>query len=212
MKLRSEFIFAGLVATTSLMLVAALVRHATSDTPLVGTYELERPERDDLPPAPTLNEISLLDSIWVAGLPFPEKMTEDQKCLAEALYFEARGETVRGQIAVAEVILNRVDHSTFPDSVCDVIYQGSKNKNACQFSYACDGLPEEYSEAGAYERAQRVAAFLLEHGAWGFTNGAIYYHAHSVSPSWAKKMKPLANIGNHLFLGPDDPPSEESEG
>ena len=212
MNIRSEFIFAGLVSVTSLLLVAALVKHATSDTALVGTYRMERPERDDLPPTPTLNDVSLLDSIWVAGLPFPEKMTEDQKCLAEALYFEARGETVRGQIAVAEVILNRAEHSAFPDTVCDVVYQGSKNKNACQFSYACDGLPEEYSEARAYDRAQRIAAFLLNHGAWGFTQGAIYYHAHSVSPGWAKKMKPLANIGNHLFLGPHEQPEDDSEG
>ena len=169
-----------------------------------GDYSLTRPDRDDYLPLPEFDPANPLDRAWVDDLPLPKKISKRHACLAEAIYFEARGESVRGQIAVAEVILNRVAHEDFPDTVCGVIYQGSESGSACQFSYACDDLPEDFNESDAYQRSMRLAALLLRNAAWDMTGGAIYYHTHSVSPGWADKMKVLANIGNHLFLGPKE--------
>lgn len=122
------------------------------------------------------------------------------RCLSEALYFEARGETLRGQFAVAEVILNRKDSRAFPDTVCGVINQGTGGKKyACQFSYNCDGKAEVITERKAYERVAKVARIMLDGEARVLTKGATYYHTTSVSPSWARKFTQTALIGVHKF-------------
>ncbi len=186
-------------------LIFALWQDLAARTPReFGDYELVRPERDDYPALPEYDAANPLNEAWADDLPMPEKVDKKHECLAEAIYFEARGESVHGQIAVAEVILNRRAHPGFPDSVCGVIYQGSDSGNACQFSYACDDMPEDFNESDAYERSLRLAAMVLRSEAWDFTRGAIYYHTHAVSPDWAKQMKVLADIGNHLFLGPSE--------
>lgn len=121
-------------------------------------------------------------------------------CLSEALYFEARGESVRGQFAVAEVILNRVDSPKYPNSVCAVINQGTGKKYQCQFSYTCDGHKEVFNEAEARKNTQIIAAALLS-GAVPrvLTSGATHYHTKAVRPSWAKKFPRVATIGVHHF-------------
>ncbi len=121
------------------------------------------------------------------------------QCLAEALYFEARGENLAGQLAVAEVILNRADSNTFPDSICGVVGQGAHRKNACQFSYNCDGKAETISEPLAYERAGKLARMMVDGRARVLTGGAVYYHSDAVNPRWAKKMQKTAIIGDHIF-------------
>lgn len=125
------------------------------------------------------------------------------QCLTEALYFEARGETVKGQFAVAEVIMNRAESSDFPASVCGVVKQGAGGrKNRCQFSYACDGLPETMSEAEAVERAGKIARIIVDGGPRPLTKGATYYHAKWVSPRWSRKFARTATIGVHHFYKP----------
>jgi len=122
------------------------------------------------------------------------------RCLSEALYFEARGESVKGQFAVAEVILNRVDSRSFPDNVCGVVRQGTgRGKYACQFSYNCDGKSEVIKDHPAYQQVGKVAKIMLDGEARGLTKGATYYHATSVSPSWAGKFTKTAQIGDHKF-------------
>jgi hypothetical protein len=122
------------------------------------------------------------------------------QCLAEALYFEARGESVKGQFAVAEVILNRVDASSFPNSVCGVVGQGAGNgKYNCQFTYKCDGLAESISEPAAYDRVAKVARLMLDGEPRVLTRGATYYHTTAVSPSWSRKFTSTAQIGDHKF-------------
>ncbi len=121
------------------------------------------------------------------------------QCLTEALYFEARSETLEGQFAVGEVILNRVDSQKFPNSVCGVVGQGAPRLNKCQFSYNCDGKAEYFSEALAYARSGKLAKLLLDGRARVLTGGATYYHASSVSPSWARSFTKTAQIGKHIF-------------
>lgn len=121
------------------------------------------------------------------------------RCLSEALYFEARGETVRGQFAVAEVIMNRVASSAYPNSICRVINQGTGRKYACQFTYTCDGHPEVIHEKKAWARVGKVARAILDGAPRDLTKGAMYYHTKSVRPSWARKFQKTATIGVHYF-------------
>jgi spore germination cell wall hydrolase CwlJ-like protein len=120
-------------------------------------------------------------------------------CLSEALYFEARGESVKGQFAVAEVILNRVASSRFPDTVCAVIRQGTGRKYACQFTYTCDGIPERIHEPKAFERVGKIARIMLDGAPRNLTSGATFYHTTAVNPRWARKFRRTAKMGVHLF-------------
>lgn len=118
-------------------------------------------------------------------------------CLRKALYFEARGETLKGQYAVAEVILNRVDSPAYPDTVCAVV--GQRGSGSCQFSYVCDGHADKMREAAAVEVAGRIAAVMLAGGDRGLTEGATYFHSKAVYPSWANDFTRTASIGAHMF-------------
>lgn len=135
---------------------------------------------------------------WLAKQPKP-KLSEQASCLAEALYFEARGESVKGQFAVAEVIMNRVDSPAFPNSICGVIHQGTGRKYACQFTYTCDGYPEVINEKAAYARVAKVASLMAKGADRPLTQGATYYHTHGVSPKWSRKFARTASIGVHYF-------------
>ncbi len=134
----------------------------------------------------------------IDSLPKP-KATSEMKCLAEAIYFEARGEALEGQYAVGEVIINRVLSKDFPNSVCGVISEGATRLNACQFSYNCDGKLETITEKKIYERILKLSKMLLEPSARFLTNGATFYHSKLVSPSWSKKFIKTNEIGNHVF-------------
>ena len=131
-------------------------------------------------------------------LPKP-KTSSEMKCLAEAIYFEARGETIEGQYAVGEVIINRVLSNEFPNSVCGVISEGANRLNACQFSYNCDGKLETINEKKIYGRILKLSKILLEPSARFLTGGATFYHSKFVSPSWSKKFLKTNEIGNHVF-------------
>ncbi|AXC49998.1 cell wall hydrolase [Paracoccus suum] len=122
------------------------------------------------------------------------------KCLAEALYFEARGEPLAGQKAVAEVILNRRDSGRFPTSICGVVKQGGKG--GCQFSYHCGGANRAIREKSAYMRVKRVAEAALAGSPRNLTGGATYFHTPAVRPSWSKRFTRTARIGRHIFYRP----------
>ena len=155
-----------------------------------------------LPPAsergiPT-EPVVIYDDNFLASL--PTASGDDQwKCLAEALYFEARGESVRGLFAVGEVILNRVDNAAYPRSLCGVVNQGTGRRYACQFSYTCDGKSKAVHEQGAWERVGKVAKILLDGTPRDLTGGATHFHTHAVSPSWSRRFTRTATIGAHLF-------------
>lgn len=121
------------------------------------------------------------------------------RCLAEALYFEARSETLAGQFAVGEVILNRVDARNYPNTVCGVVSQGAHRLHRCQFSYNCDGKSEHFAEPVAFERAGKLADMMLQGAARVLTDGATHYHANNVDPRWASSLYFTAQIGSHSF-------------
>lgn len=124
---------------------------------------------------------------------------EQWRCLAEALYFEARGESLVGQVAVAEVILNRVEDENYPDSVCGVVQQGSGKQNACQFSFFCDGKPEEIANEEKFDELGRIAWVMLQGKPRVLTDNATFYHATSVKPRWVSKLVKTTRIGAHVF-------------
>ena len=121
------------------------------------------------------------------------------RCLTEALYFEARGEDMRGIFAVAEVILNRVDSLRFPATVCDVVNQGTGERYRCQFTYTCDGLAETVHEPRAWARVGKVARLMLDGGPRRLTSGATHYHTRAVDPRWASTFARVSTIGDHHF-------------
>ncbi len=120
-------------------------------------------------------------------------------CLTEALYFEARGESVEGMFAVAEVILNRVDGNVYPDTICAVVNQGTGEKFRCQFTYTCDGRAETIHEPAAYERVGKVARIMMDGGPRTLTGGATYYHTKAVRPRWSRVFDRTATIDDHHF-------------
>jgi spore germination cell wall hydrolase CwlJ-like protein len=120
-------------------------------------------------------------------------------CLAQAVYFEARGESPRGQQAVATVIMNRVKNPNFPKTVCAVVYQGSTHRNGCQFSFACDGLAERVVERTAWDRARSVAARVLSGAVLRDIGSATHFHTTAVTPDWGSRMLRVAQVGLHVF-------------
>ena len=133
------------------------------------------------------------------SLPTPAaaNSASELKCLADTLYFEARGESTSGQKAVAEVILNRRDSGQFPETVCGVVKQGSSK--GCQFSYNCGGKTRAIREKAAYARVHKVAQAALAGAPRDLTNGATYFHTTAVSPSWSRKFTRTTKIGSHIF-------------
>ena len=124
----------------------------------------------------------------------------EENCLARAVYFESRSESDLGQLAVAKVILNRVKSPEYPKSICGVVYQGSGTRNSCQFSFACDGLPDDVNQAGAWSHAKSIAQRAIAGDpAIAMMGSATNYHADYVKPKWARTMRRLARIGHHIF-------------
>jgi spore germination cell wall hydrolase CwlJ-like protein len=126
-----------------------------------------------------------------------------EKCLANAVYFEARGESVRGQIAVAQVVMNRVFSPFYPNDVCSVVYQNAHRHLACQFTFACDGIPDIVTEPDAWERAKRIARDMLDGKLWmPEVAKSTHYHAYWVHPDWVNEMKKIYKLGVHTFYRP----------
>jgi spore germination cell wall hydrolase CwlJ-like protein len=123
----------------------------------------------------------------------------ERRCLATAIYFEARGEPVRGQIAVGQVILNRVRSPQFPQTICGVVYQGQLNPG-CQFSFACDGHTDMPRPDSHWALAQDLARKITSGQVWLPEVGySTYYHADYVRPGWVDAMNKIDSIGRHIF-------------
>lgn len=146
---------------------------------------------------------------------------EQELCMAENLYHEARGDNVAGMYAVADVVLNRVQDTRYPNTVCDVVRQGPVReswktrqdeslpdservyypiRNQCQFSWFCDGKSDEVGDETAWALSQEIAYRIMNDGRYrGITEGATHYHATYVNPSWNREMTTVGRIGSHIF-------------
>ena len=140
------------------------------------------------------------DEAWLAALPAPTGDAE-WECLRKAIYFEARGETLKGQFAVAEVILNRTESGRYPGTVCEVV--GQRGNGGCQFSYVCDGRADAMKDAEAVDRAGRIARVMLDGAPRTLTMGAMFFHTRGVQPDWSHRFDRTASIGAHLFYKQD---------
>jgi spore germination cell wall hydrolase CwlJ-like protein len=135
---------------------------------------------------------------------FDEKSrAKSEKCLAEAVYFEARGEAVRGQMAVAQVVLNRAFSGKYPETVCGVVYQNKHRHLACQFTFACDNNKDVIREPEMWERARKISKAMLDGQIWlPEVDKSTHYHAYWVRPSWVSEMKRMYKTGVHTFYRP----------
>jgi spore germination cell wall hydrolase CwlJ-like protein len=135
---------------------------------------------------------------------FDEKTrAKSEKCLTEVIYFEARGEAVRGQIAVAQVVMNRTFSGFYPNTVCGVVYQNKHRHMACQFTFACDNNPDVVTEPEMWERAKKIAKAMLDGQIWlPEVDRSTHYHAYYVRPSWVNEMKRMYKFGVHTFYRP----------
>lgn len=151
-----------------------------------------------------IEELLLGDAAGVIDLANVDRISRgaggaEWRCLAEAIYFEARGETLAGQFAVAEVILNRVDSARYPSTICGVVKQGADRPTGCQFSFQCDGKPESIANRRAFAKAGKIAHLMLEGRPRTLTDNATHFHTTAVRPKWAKKLVRVRQIGDHIF-------------
>ena len=172
-----------------------------------GTEDIEAPFRALINPlARPENTVNWpnpeTDHDWVANpIPDSARAPAQVQCMAEAIYFEARSEPVRGQLAVAQVVVNRLKNPTYPNTVCGVVYQNQHMRNACQFSFACDGRREVVTDPDSWRIANEIAIAVLNGDAiWlDEVGAATHYHAVYVRPAWARQMQRMAQIGLHIF-------------
>ena len=201
------------VAAAAVAVVAAV---ATLSTGFVsGTADAKTPRYDR---AERFLSLSSVNDVQTVAFPDVELSAVDsavmdaalddaaeQNCLAEAIYYEARSEPMRGQKAVAEVIHNRVDSRFYPNSICEVVYQGqsralAQGKKNCQFSFTCDGSLQRWTPVGElWDQAQQIAAVSLEGALTERTRGATHYHTTYVRPGWSRRLKRVTQIGKHRF-------------
>lgn len=147
------------------------------------------------------------ERLGLAGL----KRAKAEKCLADAIYFESRGEPERGQIAVAQVVINRVFSGYYPEDVCGTVYQNAHRYLACQFTFACEGKKLVVNDQVSWARATRIARDMLDGKLWLNDVGkATHYHAYWVRPAWVREMRTIQRIGVHTFYRPRKWDEEES--
>ena len=176
-----------------LMTVALSASAVVEQEPDMVTIQLELPQFEEQP-----------FYLWNLEQPVSDK---ELHCLALNVYFEARGEEPEGQFAVADVVMHRVKHHDFPNTICGVVTQGiypSWNpevplKNMCQFSWYCDRKPDNPIDIEAFEAAMYVARTVLGPNYYPEVEYALYYHTPQVNPEWAEEKVVVASIGNHLF-------------
>lgn len=131
-------------------------------------------------------------------------IAEALACMALNIYHEARNESTVGQLAVAQVVMNRVSDDRFPDDPCSVIYDGVHVnevpvRDRCQFSWYCDGLPDKPRNEKAYAVAYENAKTVLDGHYYGIIDGATHYHADYVTPRWSRTHTRIVKIDAHIF-------------
>lgn len=159
--------------------------------------------------ADTLSENPQENEIY--SLSFDQEQFPQEYCMALNIYYETRGSNLADSFAVADVVLNRVEDTRYPNTVCDVVYQGKKHadgsmkRNACQFSWYCDGKGDNPQNEEEWKRAQSISWAIMKWDQFrGISEGATHYHAHYVNPRWNRSKKGfsitrLGRIGAHIY-------------
>jgi hypothetical protein len=178
--------------------LAIAERHDLSLVPAGGVDAVD-PWAQAMPQAATVGTPALVQKASIsAAAPFHGRVNgSDLDCLTTAVYYEARGEGQAGQAAVAQVILNRVRHPSYPKSICGVVYQGGRGAG-CQFSFVCNGAMNGRKESAAWARARRVADRALDGFVMTSIGNATNFHASRVAPSWGGMIR-VAQVGQHVF-------------
>ncbi len=141
----------------------------------------------------------LVLSFLIAPAVQAEKLSDDTYCLAQNLYHEARGEDASGVLAVGNVVLNRVESTQFPSTICKVVKQGGQRRHKCQFSWWCDGRSDKAKNKASWQEMVWLAQKLLDGSVADNTDGALFYHTSNVNPYWNVKMTPKVRLGTHIF-------------
>jgi spore germination cell wall hydrolase CwlJ-like protein len=184
----------GALAFVVLLTPALLPLERLARPVVASSYLAEAPA-----PTPIIAAASDLAALVATITVIPGPTTLQDRCLAQAVYFEARSEPLEGQLAVAQVVLNRVKDARYPSTTCDVVFQGEHRRNRCQFSFACDGRSDRPREQLAWIIAQRIS-FIARENRWSdISNNATHYHANYVDPFWRASMQPTAQYGRHRF-------------
>ena len=124
-------------------------------------------------------------------------------CLARTIYWEARGEGAKSMEAVANVVMNRLGHEGFPNTICEVVMQG-REQGACKFSWWCDGRSDAAKEDESYVIAKEISRKALNRQLTDHTSGALYFHQREVSPNWSRQYIRRAEIGEFVFYKPHE--------
>lgn len=157
------------------------------------------------PAKPTTSITSVDDAVLnlaefdFSALSIAREDAAERNCLAQAIYYEARSEPRIGQVAVADVVLNRVASPLFPNTICGVVYQGSERRTGCQFSFTCDGAMDARLNQRKWTASKELAGAILAGLRAPVSRNATHYHADYVSPYWAPRLTPTATIGTHKF-------------
>lgn len=183
-------------------LVADLANYLTAET--IATREAMDGPR--LKPAVATQELLASDdpiqglaSFDFTDLTVAKLDAEERKCLAQAIYYEARSEPRIGQLAVADVVLNRVKSPVYPNSICGVVFQGAERRTGCQFSFTCDGSTQARLNKRKWSESEELAGAILAGLRAPVSRNATHYHASYVKPHWADTLTPTATIGTHKF-------------
>ena len=193
----------GSTPSVSRAIALASVTPAPGEPEVIQAASLRLPSMARLhaqPPEPDAAPTALALRLPTLDMADPETRAREQKCLAEAVYFESRSEPVAGQAAVAQVVLNRAKSGLYPTTICGVVYQNRHRYKACQFTFACEGKALVINDPGSWITATRVAREVLDGETYlPAVGGSTHYHADYVSPWWSRKLKRTDRIGRHIF-------------
>lgn len=164
---------------------------------------IRRRQRHVLLGLATLAPLVVLALVLPPRAPGYQDLAAADRCLAQAIYFEARGEPFEGRMAVAQVVRNRVADRRYPGDVCGVVFQNAHRRHACQFSFACDGRSDRPRDTAAWRDAVDLARLVNAGGLRDLTSAATHYHADYVAPDWGKAFAATVTIGRHLFYRND---------
>lgn len=167
-----------------------------SDANAIASFALASPRLQDAADIRTLSPLRAEHRRWA------ETRASEHQCLAEAVYYEARSESRSGQLAVADVVKNRVKSKHYPNSICGVVYEGAHRPFACQFSFACDGSIDRAPKGAAWDRSQDIAQVSLTGFVPDLTKNSTHYHTVEIKPDWAETLEFKAKIGFHKFYRP----------